>query len=1002
MRNNRMTARASQFEKREGERGAALAMALLIMGVLAVVSMSVLAVVNHEAQIANSDLRRTQTFYAAAAGIEKMTSDFSALFARTSRPKQSHLNTIANSPPAELTGEGFVFQQSLALDSAALTEYHKRITFPAGSFPTVVVPSGPFAGLTATVSPYVANTTATLDPGGSYITGTSTTTDGGPQVTLQRKLNNYMIPIFQFGMFSNEDLEIHPGPQFYFNGRVHANGNIYASGTTEFQDKVTTANEIVTDVLRNGGTHATSVTVKVGSTTVSLTKGSVNNGPNLPGAVSGGRGYFPTSPNGTANTPWDTNSIAAAAAGVPNQFGGQVLTRTTGAAPLLLPLQLDGNPTREIIKRRMPNDDVTLSDSRYHTKAEVRILLDDENPSTTDACGIPAGKGVALSTFVPEPLPEGALLTANGGRALWRIKDDGTYVDTTAPATYLRQQQAVTLTLMQADTVRGVQSASATSPNGITIPAGAGIKGRIFIEIVDSNGNHYDVTKQILSLGMTEEEPNGIVYLQRPLWAAFTQGSRDASGGNNYLTYFLQGSGTAPNINGTNIGMGAKVNSSSLTQDATYGYLTNIVEDTSLGTGVRAAAPGPANDWNSIVPINVYNVREGRINTSLDANTIWERGMTSVVEINMRNFARWVDGVFDGNLLAGTNAVSTNIAAPDGYILYVSDRRGDKVKQEQDPTGAVLNTTNGMADNEDIYGPNGSLDPGEDVIDAGIDMSTGQPKKGTLQKDTSELPDPAALAGGGPTVPRQTRAMTVAAWTNPSNYFRRAVRLFNGENLMTSATDAAAQAAGKLSSINGITVATENMVYIWGNYNTTGINNQPAGGASLAADYNGNQVPTSIVSDAFFPLSKTWFDSETALNPDSTSLRPADLNMSSPSLGQETSLRAGIIAGNNLSALAGSPDAGNSSAGESRLCGGMHNFPRFLENWNSQRFNLIGALIPLYHSTQAMGPYNANSTIYGAPSRNWAFDSSFLNPQRLPPGTPQFQYIEATGFKQVY
>ena len=36
-----------------------------------------------------------------------------------------------------------------------------------------------------------------------------------------------------------------------------------------------------------------------------------------------------------------------------------------------------------------------------------------------------------------------------------------------------------------------------------------------------------DVTQTILSMGMTEGEPNGIVYLQRPLWAAFVQGSRD-------------------------------------------------------------------------------------------------------------------------------------------------------------------------------------------------------------------------------------------------------------------------------------------------------------------------------------------------------------------------------------------------------------------------------------------------------------------------------------------
>jgi len=121
-------------------------------------------------------------------------------------------------------------------------------------------------------------------------------------------------------------------------------------------------------------------------------------------------------------------------------------------------------------------------------------------------------------------------------------------------------------------------------------------------------------------------------------------------------------------------------------------------------------------------------------------------------------------------------------------------------------------------------------------------------------------------------------------------------------------------------------------------------------------------------------------------------------------------MRAGIIAGNNLSAMsalsAAGPDAGNWSAvstdNESRLNGGMHNFPRFLEDWNG-RFNLVGSLIPLYHSTQALGQYNASgaATIYGAPERNWAFDSTFRRPDRLPPGTPQFQYLEPTAFRQV-
>src|SRR5882762_5162624 len=80
------------INRRDNERGAALATALIIMSLLAAVSMTVLAVVTHESRIAGSDLQRTQTFYAGAASIEKMTADFSNLFAVTSRPSTQQLN----------------------------------------------------------------------------------------------------------------------------------------------------------------------------------------------------------------------------------------------------------------------------------------------------------------------------------------------------------------------------------------------------------------------------------------------------------------------------------------------------------------------------------------------------------------------------------------------------------------------------------------------------------------------------------------------------------------------------------------------------------------------------------------------------------------------------------------------------------------------------------------------------------------------------------------------
>ena len=422
--------------------------------------------------------------------------------------------------------------------------------------------------------------------------------------------------------------------------------------------------------------------------------------------------------------------------------------------------------------------------------------------------------------------------------------------------------------------------------------------------------------------------------------------------------------------------------------------------------------------WNSIVPINVYNVREGRLTTSnaapnltSDANQVYERGITSVVEINMKNLARWVDGVYDTNLLANTGAVSVNIARPDGYVVYVSDRRGDNVKNlvvsnpgTNPVTFTNINSTNGMADNVDIYGPNGTMDDGEDV------QGTGALTGSALVKDTAELPDPAVLAGTSNATDftsRRNRALTVAAWSNPSNYFRRSVRLFNAETLQTIGAPRAT-----LTTTLGITMSSENMVYSWGNYNTTGINQAPAAGISsyndpaVASHYmptaTDRQVPSSIVADAWFALSRTWSDSMNSIYPDLLSSRPADrIPSGTLAVTDETSVRAGIIAGNNLGALAGLPDAGNNAApSESRLNGGMHNFPRFLENWNG-RFNFVGALIPLYRSTQALGPYNAGSSIYDAPARNWAFDITFTNPARLPPGTPQFLHVEPTGFRQI-
>lgn len=79
-----------------------------------------------------SDLKRTEACYASAAAIEKMTNDFSALFAHTSRPSDPQLHNIELNYPTELTNKGYAFpDHTIAQNSAALAAM--------GTNPTVII-----------------------------------------------------------------------------------------------------------------------------------------------------------------------------------------------------------------------------------------------------------------------------------------------------------------------------------------------------------------------------------------------------------------------------------------------------------------------------------------------------------------------------------------------------------------------------------------------------------------------------------------------------------------------------------------------------------------------------------------------------------------------------------------------------------------------------------------------------------------------------------------------
>ena len=116
-------------------------------------------------------------------------------------------------------------------------------------------------------------------------------------------------------------------------------------------------------------------------------------------------------------------------------------------------------------------------------------------------------------------------------------------------------------------------------------------------------------------------------------------------------------------------------------------------------------------------------------------------------------------------------------------------------------------------------------------------------------------------------------------------------------------------------------------------------------------------------------------------------------------VGTETTVRTALLMGDTMSSLkvAGVPNGGG---GDADLCGGVHNFPRFLENWGD-RLNYCGSMIDLFNSRQHNGAHKDGSNTYSPPTRNWVFDSTFLDATRLPPGTPFFQFVQMTGFRQT-
>lgn len=922
------------------QKGSALVIAILVM--LLLMGFVVLAIsrTTSEMVITSNDSSESRTYAATEASLESTTRDFVDVFEKKLSPDSADINAIQKKKV--LGFEKFTFSPKIEKIKEAAP---------------VVLAGGNYSGLYALRDSWEIDSTATE-------------IGSGVKVQLKRRFFSDRIPIYQFGIFYEDDLELNRPPVFTFGGRVHTNGNFFVTANAGagiyFNSKVSAVGEIINDIwkpgtaLANGADNQGAVFIndasgkrqelKTGETSVNCAK--LNEGILTPEILA----------KCTKNKKWESQKA---------KFQGNL---ENNVARLNLPLTKLGIDLVELVRRgksvgdmqnlngstvavtQAAKDSDVIAKERFANKTGIRISLADSQkklPGCADAapdssCGVRLDGKLGASSIGYQPL----------------TMSDG-YKATALNATRIAMKNRETW--IKIETVSSSDSAPETK----------------------------DITADILSLGITEPAPVGddlqisgysdktingdwtdkrsIIKMQRfaipgnaiPSTTAYTSNYSINGAGQNLVVRYSDVT-TDPSTGCTGCtavnpftlpAPDVSASSSQAQEDAAHLKWANIKINNAMSGFVYAIVP---------FPIEMFDSREGlpndnqsEANTNFGTGNVPSSGVMSLVDIDVANLRRFLSGEFDGKFptnspyaSANSKALkSTDVPSANGWVVYFSDRRGD-----YDFDGAY--------DMEDVF-PDGQLEQNEDLNKNGVlDLDLGREAPASYTT---------AVARG-------------QAATADHLYYRRGVRLINASVL-----------PGNYDSTNpantkGFTFASENGVYVKGNYNSTGAGSSSGTSVTPPENYSPqnspNHVPASIAGDAVIILSNNWNDAQSFIYPFSSNNRVAS----------DTVVRFAMLAGD---AVTGDKSTAYEPSQFGQLNGGVHNFKRFLEKWTDKRLNYSGSLINLFNSQNNNGFQKCCTVVYSPPIRDWTFDPSFLSINRLPPGTPYIYSISFTGFQRV-
>ncbi len=371
-------------------KGFTLIATLLMLLLLSGIAIGLLMMVNTEGKVGGTDLQNNQAFHAAEGGIEKMASDLNATF-----------HNIATPTPAEICAVGATSKQP-NLAGVTWTQYSvvpgmlQSSTCPSTLNSTwgTITGNGQNAGLAAQIIPVNMQATASMI--------------GGQEVSMMRQAQVALIPAFQFGVFSEGDLDFENGGNLDFAGPVHTNADLYpfSAGTLTFHYKLSAWGNVVRTQLPNGtaGSNYTGPVYIPSASGDCATPGAVALGscsamavPTSPASPNYGYGSVTGAGSATAqptanNDPnWSTFSKTTTNLMIVDGNYGSKTNPGTGAKKLSMAFVGGGAQPFEIIRQPPAGEDPTsaTSQAREYNLAQIHVLLAD------DPADLPGGAGDA-------------------------------------------------------------------------------------------------------------------------------------------------------------------------------------------------------------------------------------------------------------------------------------------------------------------------------------------------------------------------------------------------------------------------------------------------------------------------------------------------------------------------------------------------------------------------------------------------------------------------------